>query len=85
MQKLVGDRLPKISEKMSQLLIGTVDFVGLNHYTTLYARNDKSHIRKRVLQDALSDAAVITTRTNINILFQHLKIIITIICLHGIS
>lgn len=61
MQKLVGDRLPKISEKMSQLLIGTVDFVGLNHYTTLYARNDKSHIRKRVLQDALSDAAVITT------------------------
>ncbi|KAI8557662.1 hypothetical protein RHMOL_Rhmol04G0027900 [Rhododendron molle] len=61
MQKLVGKRLPKITPKMSRLLIGSLDFLGINHYTTLYARNDRTRIRKLVLQDAATDAAVITT------------------------
>lgn len=61
MQKLVGKRLPKITPKMSRLLVGSLDFIGINHYTTLYARNDRTRIRKLVLQDAATDAAVITT------------------------
>ncbi|PIA58417.1 hypothetical protein AQUCO_00500383v1 [Aquilegia coerulea] len=61
MQTLVGDRLPEITPKMSKFLVGSLDFIGLNHYTTLYARNDRNRIRKLVLQDASSDAAVITT------------------------
>ncbi|XP_043724518.1 putative beta-glucosidase 41 isoform X2 [Telopea speciosissima] len=61
MQNLVADRLPTITTEMSQSLLGTLDFVGINHYTTLYARNDRTKIRKLVLQDASSDAAVITT------------------------
>ncbi|GMN63192.1 hypothetical protein TIFTF001_032274 [Ficus carica] len=61
MKKLVGERLPRISQPISKLLVGSLDFVGLNHYTTLYARNDRTRIRKFVLQDATSDAAVITT------------------------
>ncbi|XP_042486653.1 putative beta-glucosidase 41 isoform X2 [Macadamia integrifolia] len=61
MQNLVDDRLPTITPKMSQSLLGSLDFVGLNHYTTLYARNDRTRIRKLVLQDASTDAAVITT------------------------
>ncbi|KAA8523782.1 hypothetical protein F0562_010205 [Nyssa sinensis] len=61
MQKLVGQRLPEITPEMSRLLLGSLDFVGINHYTTLYARNDRTRIRKLVLQDASSDAAVITT------------------------
>ncbi|KAG5551139.1 hypothetical protein RHGRI_009535 [Rhododendron griersonianum] len=61
MQKLVGKRLPKITPKMSRLLVGSLDFLGINHYTTLYARNDRTRIRKLVLQDAATDAAVITT------------------------
>ncbi|XP_057465563.1 putative beta-glucosidase 41 isoform X1 [Actinidia eriantha] len=57
MQKLVGERLPKIAHKVSRSL----DFLGINHYTTLYARNDRTRVRKFVMQDASTDAAVITT------------------------
>ncbi|KAL6205601.1 hypothetical protein ACLB2K_022858 [Fragaria x ananassa] len=62
MKKLVGKRLPAISKEVSKFLVGSVDFIGINHYTTLYARNDRTRIRKFILQDATSDAAVITTR-----------------------
>ncbi|KAL5731048.1 beta-glucosidase [Ranunculus cassubicifolius] len=61
MQTLVGDRLPDIPPEMSRFLKGSLDFIGLNHYTALYARNDRTHIRKLVLRDASSDAGVITT------------------------
>ncbi|KAL5548193.1 hypothetical protein UlMin_003424 [Ulmus minor] len=61
MKKLVGERLPRISHSISKLLMGSLDFVGINHYTTLYARNDRTRIRKFILQDATSDSAVITT------------------------
>ncbi|KAL8137421.1 hypothetical protein V2J09_003422 [Rumex salicifolius] len=61
MQKLVNDRLPKISPEMAKLLKGSLDFVGINHYTTLYARDDKTKFSKFVLHDAYSDSAVITT------------------------
>ncbi|XP_057973089.1 putative beta-glucosidase 41 [Malania oleifera] len=61
MQKLVGKRLPEISNVMSKFLAGSLDFVGINHYTTLYARNDRAGIRKLILQDATSDAAVISS------------------------
>ncbi|KAK4491981.1 hypothetical protein RD792_002766 [Penstemon davidsonii] len=61
MQKLVAERLPEISPNVSQILKGSVDFIGINHYTTLYARNDRAQIRKLILQDASSDSAVITT------------------------
>ncbi|KAA3486776.1 Beta glucosidase 41 isoform 1 [Gossypium australe] len=61
MRKLVGERLPQISPETSKLLVGAFDFIGINHYTTYYARNDRTQIRKLILQDASSDAAVITT------------------------
>lgn len=61
MKALVGNRLPEITPKMSKLVMGSLDFVGVNHYTSLYARNDRTRIRKLVLQDALSDSATITT------------------------
>ncbi|WCJ31314.1 beta glucosidase 41 [Euphorbia peplus] len=61
MENLVGERLPAITQKMSKFILGCLDFVGINHYTTLYVRNDRTRIRKFVLQDASSDASVITT------------------------
>ncbi|KAL8127235.1 putative beta-glucosidase 41 isoform X1 [Apium graveolens] len=61
MQKLVGERLPDISPIVSKSLIGSLDFVGINHYTSLYAKNDKTRVRKFILQDASSDSVVITT------------------------
>ncbi|BFG29389.1 hypothetical protein CerSpe_156630 [Prunus speciosa] len=61
MKKLVGQRLPEISQAISKFLVGSLDFVGINHYTTLYARNDRTRIRKFIMHDAISDAAVIIT------------------------
>ncbi|KAL0553765.1 hypothetical protein IC582_007669 [Cucumis melo] len=61
MRRLVGPRLPKISLATAKFLIGTLDFVGMNHYTSLYARNDRIGIRKLIFNDASSDSNVITT------------------------
>lgn len=61
MQKLVAERLPEITPEVSRFLKGTLDFVGINHYTTLYVRNDRMKLRKLILQDASTDSAVITT------------------------
>lgn len=62
MRRLVGERLPKISGVTSKFLTGTLDFVGLNHYTSLYARNDRIGIRKLIFNDASTDSYVIATR-----------------------
>ncbi|KAI5674833.1 hypothetical protein M9H77_15197 [Catharanthus roseus] len=61
MQKLVADRLPKINPQVSKFLNGSLDFLGINHYTSLYARNDRTRIRKFLLRDATTDSAVITS------------------------
>ncbi|KAL6966368.1 Glycosidase, partial [Sarracenia purpurea var. burkii] len=37
MQRLVGSRLPKFSERQSKTLIGSFDFLGLNYYSSQYA------------------------------------------------
>ncbi|CAL9158419.1 beta-glucosidase 25-like isoform X1 [Musa acuminata AAA Group] len=63
MKKLVGDRLPRFTSDDSESLAGSLDFVGINHYTSLYARNDRTRIRKLILNDASSDAVVIATST----------------------
>ncbi|KAJ6894453.1 hypothetical protein NC652_028275 [Populus alba x Populus x berolinensis] len=44
---------------MSKLLVGSLEFGGINHYTILYIRNDRTWIQKLILPDASSYAAVI--------------------------
>uniref|UniRef100_A0A0D9WTC9 4-hydroxy-7-methoxy-3-oxo-3,4-dihydro-2H-1,4-benzoxazin-2-yl glucosidebeta-D-glucosidase n=1 Tax=Leersia perrieri TaxID=77586 RepID=A0A0D9WTC9_9ORYZ len=61
MQKLAGDRLPQFFPQASKLVSGSLDFVGINHYTTLYAKNDRMRVRKLVMNDASTDSAVIPT------------------------
>ena len=39
MRSLVGSRLPKFSEEQKKQLKGSVDFLGLNYYTALYAES----------------------------------------------
>ncbi|CAI0450272.1 unnamed protein product [Linum tenue] len=39
MRTLVGNRLPKFSEEESKLVNGSLDFLGLNYYTSSYAAN----------------------------------------------
>lgn len=71
MKSLVAERLPQITPEMSKTLMGTLDFIGFNHYTTLYVRNDRRRIEKLILQDAYSDAAVITTCKKPNQKLEH--------------
>ncbi|CAJ1956984.1 unnamed protein product [Sphenostylis stenocarpa] len=37
MQHLVGNRLPRFSKEEAKQLKGSFDFLGLNHYATVYA------------------------------------------------
>ncbi|XP_057766527.1 putative beta-glucosidase 41 isoform X2 [Salvia miltiorrhiza] len=63
MQKLVGERLPEIGADVSEFLRGSLDFIGINHYTTLYVRNDRMRLANLILHDASTDSAVITTHS----------------------
>ncbi|KAK8951365.1 putative beta-glucosidase 41 [Platanthera zijinensis] len=61
MERLVSNRLPKFTGNMPGLLTGSLDFLGINHYTSSYVRNDRSRVRKLLLKDASGDAGVIKT------------------------
>jgi beta-glucosidase len=41
MRDRLGDRLPEFTEEEKRELIGSTDFLGLNHYSTLYAAEPK--------------------------------------------
>ena len=43
MRCLVGNRLPNFTNEESILIKGTLDFVGLNYYTSLYADDATSY------------------------------------------
>ena len=43
MRKIIGDRLPKFTEEEQELLLNSVDFIALNHYTSRFI----SHARER--------------------------------------
>ncbi|KAL5572992.1 hypothetical protein UlMin_022589 [Ulmus minor] len=39
MQIYLGTKLPKFSQRQKELLNGSLDFIGINHYITLYAKD----------------------------------------------
>lgn len=41
MRERLGNRLPAFSDSEKSILVGSSDFLGLNHYTTMYAANAK--------------------------------------------
>ncbi|KAI4328528.1 hypothetical protein L6164_020876 [Bauhinia variegata] len=59
MRSRVGSRLPKFSQIESSLLKGSLDFVGINHYTTFYARNNATNLVGTLLNDAIADSGTI--------------------------
>nr|CAD1832357.1 unnamed protein product [Ananas comosus var. bracteatus] len=60
MRTRVGDRLPKFSTAETDLVMGSLDFVGINHYTTYYARHNSTNIIGFLLHDTLADSGAIT-------------------------
>ncbi|GMP21684.1 hypothetical protein CsSME_00000019 [Camellia sinensis var. sinensis] len=43
MREILGNRLPKFSQKDKELLRNSVDFIGLNHYTSRFIAHTKNH------------------------------------------
>ncbi|CAA7393465.1 unnamed protein product [Spirodela intermedia] len=60
MRTSVGSRLPKFSPQEAASVKGSLDFVGINYYTTYYAMNDKRKIVGVLLNDSLADSGAIT-------------------------
>ncbi|KAI7748197.1 hypothetical protein M8C21_002906 [Ambrosia artemisiifolia] len=60
MRTRVGDRLPRFSKLQSALLKGSIDFVGINHYTTWYAWHNSTSIIGTFLNDSIADSGAIT-------------------------
>ncbi|KAJ9174419.1 hypothetical protein P3X46_013064 [Hevea brasiliensis] len=61
MKSLVGDRLPKFTKEQSDLLKGSLDFLGVNYYTTNYVANNPA--ANNVNQSWSSDSQTILSTT----------------------
>ncbi|KAH0467835.1 hypothetical protein IEQ34_002868 [Dendrobium chrysotoxum] len=59
MRERVGKRLPTFSDKDAALVKGSLDFVGINHYTTYYAMENSTNLVGVVFNDALADSGTI--------------------------
>ena len=58
---ITGGRLPAFNESEVELIKGAYDFIGINHYTTVYAQ-----YTGKVGSDYMNDSRVATTVTDIN-------------------
>ncbi|CAL4900331.1 unnamed protein product [Urochloa decumbens] len=56
MKRIVGSRLPKFTKEQSEMIRGTADFIGINHYTSVYV-SDRSNGAATGLRDYNGDIA----------------------------
>uniref|UniRef100_A0A0D3G6Q4 Beta-glucosidase n=1 Tax=Oryza barthii TaxID=65489 RepID=A0A0D3G6Q4_9ORYZ len=61
-KKVVGSRLPFFSNYESELVTNAFDFVGLNHYSSVYTSNN-NNVVKAPLQDLTADIATLFRAT----------------------
>ncbi|KAI9124811.1 hypothetical protein K1719_004138 [Acacia pycnantha] len=64
MRSRVGSRLPEFSAYEASLVKGSLDFVGINHYTTFYAKENSTNIIGVLLNDTIADSGAITLPFN---------------------
>ncbi|KAH0449899.1 hypothetical protein IEQ34_020591 [Dendrobium chrysotoxum] len=60
MRERVGNRLPKFSASDTSRVKGSLDFVGINHYTTYYIKANSTNIIGVLLNDTLADSGTIS-------------------------
>ncbi|XP_062231227.1 beta-glucosidase 22-like isoform X2 [Phragmites australis] len=56
MKKKVGSRLPSFTKEQSEMIRGSTDFIGINHYTSVYI-SDRSNSAEAGLRDFNADLA----------------------------
>lgn len=64
MKSRAGGRLPTFSASELALVKGSMDFVGINHYTTFYAYHNRSNLIGVALNDTIADSGAFTVRKN---------------------
>ncbi|MQM15931.1 hypothetical protein Taro_048883 [Colocasia esculenta] len=64
MKKMAGSRLPSFNENQSKQVKGSFDFLGLNHYSTLYVRNNPQSASMQLRDIGEDMAAVISVSKN---------------------
>ena len=57
MKKNAGTRIPAFTEVESKQVKGSFDFIGVNHYATLYVKDDTSRM-KMDNRDWMADSAI---------------------------
>ncbi|CAA6663448.1 unnamed protein product [Spirodela intermedia] len=57
MKKIVGSKIPSITDSQSKQLKGSIDFIAINYYSSLYVSNDPTP--KRGLQDFNGDTSAL--------------------------
>ncbi|KAH7676639.1 Beta-glucosidase protein [Dioscorea alata] len=55
MKKIVGSRLPVFTKSQSEYLKGTIDFIGLNHYTSAYVADNSVEALAMPIRDYNND------------------------------
>ena len=58
MKKAAGSRLPIFSNHESEMVTNSFDFIGLNHYSSVYTSNN-NNVVKAPLQDLTADVATL--------------------------
>ncbi|KAL6902144.1 hypothetical protein ACP4OV_005020 [Aristida adscensionis] len=62
MKKAAGSRLPSFSDYESKLVTGAFDFIGLNHYSSIYASNNPN-ASKMLVRDQAADIGALFRET----------------------
>lgn len=62
MRSRVGNRLPKFSQAEAALVKGSLDFVGINHYTTFITKDNSTNLIGVLLNDTIADAGAVSLR-----------------------
>ncbi|KAF6151447.1 hypothetical protein GIB67_016259 [Kingdonia uniflora] len=69
-RKLVGTRLPTFTQNDSKELIGSLNFIGINHYATVYVQDTPRYLDKHG-NDYIQDLSVSTSCKSIVNYFIH--------------
>jgi beta-glucosidase len=67
MKKAAGPRLPSFSNYESNLVTDAFDFIGLNHYSSIYASNNPD-MSKIPVRDQAADVGALFRGSNIYML-----------------
>ncbi|KAI5392000.1 variant 9, Beta-glucosidase 11, partial [Lathyrus oleraceus] len=68
MEKNVGSRLPIFTSRESNLVKGSIDFLGVNFYSSFYIKNNPGSLKKKN-RDYIADMAVEVKRMIISLSF----------------